>query len=146
MVENIQRDLILPIYLTIRIILALFQFLTAIFGCIIISAHSSIPCADTFEINSSMGVDTIFLCIVLFSQIIESSILACCMVIFASHSVHVGGSESNDMYDRGRDVWERRMKNLCSSIQICSCNLFGKFFLVRRIIVYSSSLCSISVQ
>jgi len=134
MVENVQRDLTIPNYLTSRIILGCFQFLAAIFGCIIVSAHSAIPCANNFEINSSMGVDTIFLCIVLFSQIIESTILVCCMVIFASHSVHVGASESSDMYDNGRissssrDIWENRMKYLCSSIQVCSCNLFGNYY------------------
>lgn len=125
MVENVQRDLSIPNYLTLRIVLGFFQFLTAVFGCIIVSAHSSIPCAENFEINSSMGIDTVFLCIVLFSQIVETAILGCCMVVFASHAVNVGDSDANSVYDSGRDIWESRMKYLCSSIQVCSCNLFG---------------------
>jgi hypothetical protein len=126
-VDNSEREEAMPQYLTIKICLGTCQFLAAIFGCIVISSQISLPCAKQFKYARS-NIDVVFLGIIVISQIIESSILLCCCFLFSASRVTPDDEDVQEDVQENIDVtslWKQRMKFICRSVQICSCNIFG---------------------
>ena len=120
LVETSKREIGLGKFLTFHILLGCCQFILAIFGCLVISAHSVIPCVTDFE--NYERYDLILLSIVVISQLVDISSLMCCCYTFSANredEVHM----HDEIYVA--TIWEGRCKTIMKYLQICSCNIFG---------------------
>lgn len=119
MVETERREEGLEKFLTAHIVLGGMQFLLAIFGVFVVSRNSFVPCARTFQMSKTF--DLTLLSVIIISQLVDISSLACCCYTFSS------GRESDkfvDDDDVATSIFEGRCKSLVHYIKIISCNLF----------------------
>lgn len=125
----------LVFYLNLKMLLGFFQFAVAIFGLILISDTSSVPCAEDFD---SSNVNRVFVGIVVFSQFVDVFTILCCCYCFMANRIDEAESKNMTLADdnlesgvhaRGTEyavsTWENRCRTLTRSIQIFGCNLFG---------------------
>jgi hypothetical protein len=124
LVENSNRDKKLEFYLFFHIGLSVLQLLAAIFGCLIIAAHSYIPCKARLR-ESQNNIDLILLSIVVISQLIDVFASCCCCLTLTAYRKDI--SKPVEIRDEVEVVrsWRNCCQTMCKSIQICTCNLFG---------------------
>lgn len=133
MVQAEEREPI-NFYLAVHVVLGVIQMLSAIFGVVLIAAHSGIPC----EKHLTSGAIKTILAAVVFSQLVDALSLLCCCYVLAAQRVsdELRPSKSLTATDYIEETvgtglmhleqrWEARCRSLCRSIQICSCNMFG---------------------
>ena len=120
MVETGKREVGLGKFLTAHIILGFCQFVLAIVGLIVISAHSTIPCVSDFK--SYQHYDIILLSVVVITQFVDITSLMCCCYAFSANK-----EDDSDPLDEhyAATIWEGRCKLLMNMLQICTCNIFG---------------------
>ena len=82
-VETSKREEGIGYYFLAHIILGCIQFILAIFGIFIVSAHSFIPCSGLFQ--NSQTYDLILLSVIVITQIVDISSLACCCYAFSAN-------------------------------------------------------------
>ena len=103
-----------------HIVLGCMQFILAVFGLFIVSAHSFIPCSDQFK--NSQTNDLVLLSVVVITQVVDISSLVCCCYAF---SVNEESEEYTEDHEVAVSVWEGRCKAGLKCVQISTCNLFG---------------------
>lgn len=123
LVENKPRDEVLPKYLTLHAALGLLQFITGVFGFIVVFCHAKIPCVDEFD-HAKSNVDIFILAFVVISQMCDTLGQLCCCFLFAANRAD-GRQPLSDNVDDPTDIYVDRIKMVAKSIQICTCNLFG---------------------
>ena len=120
MVETGKREVGLGKFLTAHVVLGGCQFVLAIVGLCVISAHSSIPCVSDFK--SYQSYDLVLLSVVVITQFVDISSQMCCCYAFSA-------SREDDTHPLDEHyaatIWEGRCKLLMNVLQVCSCNIFG---------------------
>lgn len=119
-VETSKRDEGLEKYLTAHIVLGIMQLILAIFGILVISSRSVIPCVN--DLQNTQKYDLILLTVIVFTQFIDFFSLVCCCYCFSTNE-DGEGSLKDDLYITTE--WESQCKSGMKSFQILSCNLFG---------------------
>ena len=118
--EASKREVGIQNYFTAHIILGCMQFILAIYGIFIISAHSFIPCSSSFK--NSKSFDLVLLSVTVITQLVDISSLVCCCYTFSANEE---SEEYSEDYDAAATVWEERCMSGIKFLQICSCNIFG---------------------
>ena len=120
MVETGKREVGLGKFLSAHVVLGGCQFVLAIVGLCVISAHSTIPCVSDFK--SYQSYDLILLSVVVITQFVDISSQMCCCYAFSA-------SREDDTHPLDEHyaatMWEGRCKLLMNVLQVCSCNIFG---------------------
>ena len=89
----------------------------------IVSAHSFIPCSGLFQ--NSQTYDLILLSVIVITQIVDISSLACCCYAFSANKE---SEEYTENYDEAASAWESRCRSGLRCMQISTCNIFGGAF------------------
>ena len=108
--------------LLLHIFLGTLECLCAVFGMVVISNRVRVPCAaDALDTSHT---DIILLSVVVVSQLVDITALACCAYVFAANKV--GDASSAPLDEQwAHSTWEKRCRTICKSLQICTCNIFG---------------------
>ena len=123
-VETSKREEGIGYYFLAHIILGCIQFILAIFGIFIVSAHSFIPCSGLFQ--NSQTYDLILLSVIVITQIVDISSLACCCYAFSANKE---SEQYTEDYDEAASAWESRCRSGLRCLQLSTCNIFGGAFI-----------------
>lgn len=113
----------LGFYLNLKIMLGALQLMCAIFGLISLTAHSEMPCNNSFEQSS---LTRAFITVVVVSQLIDVFSMVCCCYMFSANKIdedHHHQEPKDESW--ALNTWENRCRRYTRQIQICSCNIFG---------------------
>ena len=119
-VETEKREDGIGKYLTAHIFLGVMQFILSIFGLLVISSRSFIPCINDFK--TTQQYDVVLLSVVVISQLIDVTSLLCCCYSFSATKV---GEDSIADDHHTATLWEGRCKSVMKLLQIVCCNIFG---------------------
>lgn len=108
--------------LMLHIVLGTLECFCAIFGVIVIANRVRVPC--TADALDTAHTDVILLSVVVVSQLIDITALACCAYLFAANKVGDAAAAPQDE-QWAHSTWEKRCRTMCKSLQICTCNIFG---------------------
>lgn len=109
----------LSFYLDVKFFFGLLNVMCAMFGIaslVITNRHCNL------EYVSSENI-TIFMIVVIASQLLDTSALVCCCYVFSSSRIDASLQPIDE--DWALDTWENRCRTVTRSMQICTCNLFG---------------------
>jgi len=116
-------------YISIRNIYVIISALLSIFGILILSLSSTIPCNHNFQYsnnnnNSKINVHELILVIVIL-QLIDFIFFFCfCYLCISNHKdqhLSYNNKDSNYMIN----LWENRCRKLTQCLRISTCNVFG---------------------
>jgi hypothetical protein len=136
-VEHAERDQKLPKYLYAHVVLGVLQLGASLFGIAVIAGLADLPCSTSFTLHE-YNVEQVLLSIVVISQLVDVFAVVFWIWVFKSSRVerpentepetHLQSNVlvSDSEYEAAANTfWEKQLRFLCKSAQICTCNMFG---------------------